>query len=118
MYNIGWIVFGVPLVAILGGWVVLCSRWRLESNHLRALAAMLMATAPVVLGSCALAYVSFVRPIPRSNYDVERTGLLLSAIAVGTAVSSKWCTQRWISILTGSISIFMFLLYFLMASTI
>jgi hypothetical protein len=109
---IGWIVFGVPLVAILAGWVGLSSSWRIETHHLRALTAMLMTTAPVVLANGALAYVSFVRPFPKSDYTVEGLGLLVSAGGIVMAISSARCTQRWISILTGSISAFMFLLYF------
>jgi hypothetical protein len=116
--DIWWIILGVPLVASVAGRVMLCSRRRLESHHLRAFTAMTMATAPVALAIGAFAYVSFVRPVPSSNYDVERTGLLLSAIAIATAVSSRWCTQHWISILTGTISLYMFVHFFLAASTI
>ncbi len=69
-----WIIFGVPLVAILCGWVSLYSRWRLETHHLRALIAMLMTTGPVLLANGALAYVSLVRPFPTRDYTVERWG--------------------------------------------
>lgn len=113
-----WIVFGVPLVAILTGWVGLCSRWRVEAHHFRAITAMTVTTAPVALANGALAYVSFVKSIPSNNYTVEGLGLLLSASAVGAAIFSARCTERWIPILTGSVSAFMLLLNFLMASTL
>jgi hypothetical protein len=114
---IWWILFGVPLVAILVGWVVLCSRWRLETHHLRALTAMVMATAPAVLANCSYVCVDFVRPEPSSDYTLERIGLLVSAVALVTAAPSAKCAQRWISILTGSVSAYMFVLYFLVDIT-
>ena len=112
------IVLGIPLVAVLFGWMRLCSRWRLETHHLRALTALIMTTAPVALANGAFVYVSLGKPYSSTNYTIERTGLLLSASALATAVSSTRCTERWISILTCSISAFMFALFFLMASTI
>jgi hypothetical protein len=115
--SFGWVLFGVPLVAVIVGWVELCSRWRLETHPIRALIAMMMATAPVVLANGALMYVTCVKPIPNSDYTVERLGLLLSAGAVVAAVSSAKCVRRWVPILTGATSLFMFVLYFLMANT-
>lgn len=113
-----WIALGLPLVAIVAGWVGLRSRWRFETHHFRALAALLMATAPVALGIGALAYVSFVTPIPPSSFLLERLGLLVSAGGIVAASSSTRCALRWISILTGLISTYMFLFYFLVSSTI
>ena len=111
------IFFGVPLAALLGGSVLLCLRWRLESYHFRAVTALLMAAAPVVLGSCALAYVTFVTPIAKSNYTVETTGFLLAAIAIAATAPTRRCIQRWILFSTLSVSVFMFVLFFMMVCT-
>lgn len=55
--DIWWILFGMPLVAMLVGWLVLRIRSRFETNHLRAVAAIQMATSPVALANGALLYV-------------------------------------------------------------
>jgi len=78
---------------------------------------MVMATAPAVLANYTFVCVNFVRPEPSSDYLLERIGLLVSAIAFVTAAPSTKCTQRWISILTGSVSAYMFVLYFLVGLT-
>jgi hypothetical protein len=93
---VGSLIFGVPLAAILCGWVMLYLRWRREVRRLRALVSMLMTTAPVILGSGALAYVHLVRPFPSRDYTVERGGILLSKGAVVAAWCSLQCSQRWI----------------------
>jgi hypothetical protein len=70
-----------------------CARGSARSLQLSAhmVSRMERGGSAVFPGSCALAYVSFLKRIPKSNCTVKGMGLLLSAIAFATALPSKRC---------------------------
>jgi len=112
---VGWILFGVPLLASAYAWVDLCKRWHAECHRLSKVLANLLATSSSSLACCALAYVQLVRPIPSRNFTVEGWGLLLSfsGLLLGFVT---FRSPRWYSSLAFGVSAWMFVLFLLMSS--
>jgi len=115
-FAVSWILFGMPLAAVILAWVGLCTHWASEHHRITKVSAISLTTAATLLACSALAYVQFVRPIASRDYRVETWGLLLSFL--GTILGFITLrSPRWFSSLALGASAWMFVLFFLAAST-
>jgi hypothetical protein len=113
---IAWILFIVPLAAVVFAWTGLCKNWRAEHHRFATVSAILFATATPLLACGALGYVQFVRPLPVFDYRVEFWGLRLSFVGtIFGLVTLRF--PRWFSSLALGISSWMLVLFFLAALT-
>jgi hypothetical protein len=111
-----WILFIVPLAAVVFAWIGLGRNWSAEHHRYAKVSAILLATATSLLACGALGYVQFIRPLPAFDYRVEFWGLVLSFS--GTIVGLVTLRfPRWFSSLALGISSWMLVLFFLAAST-
>jgi hypothetical protein len=115
-FAVAWILFIVPLAAVVFAWIGLCKHWSAEHHRFSKVSAIALATAAPLLACCALAYVQFVRPLPAFDYRVEAWGLLISFL--GTLLGLVTLRfHRWFSSLALGVSAWMLVLFFLMGST-
>lgn len=117
-FVVAWILFVTPLAAVVFAWAGLCAHWSTERHRVSKVAAILLPTAAALLACGALAYVQLVRPIASRDYSVEEWGSLLSlsGTILGLVVALRF--PRWFSSLALGASAWMFVLFFLAASTI
>jgi len=81
------ILFGAPFAALAFEWVVLGVHRRDQLRHITVMMAMIFSTASAALGTwMALHVEQFSRRAP-SDYGMEKTGLLLSAISVFAGIT-------------------------------
>jgi uncharacterized membrane protein YidH (DUF202 family) len=115
-FAIAWILFGMPLAAVVFSWIGLCAHWNTEHHRFTRVSGILLPTAAALLACGALAYVQLVRPIASRDYRVEGWGLVLSFLGsiLGFATLRF---PRWFSSLALGASAWMFVLFFLAAST-
>lgn len=111
-----WVLFGVPLAAIVFAWVRLFSKCKNEIN-VWSVIAMLLATSSTVLANGSFAYVELVKPFAARDYTVEVTGLLLSIPAVISGLLWTNASRSLNSLIAAAVSGWMFMLYMLMAAT-
>jgi hypothetical protein len=116
-FVVSWVLFGVPLIAVVVSWVGLCAAWRTEGHKISKVSALILPTAAALLACGALAYVRLGGEIAPFDYRVEFVGLLfsLSGTVVGLIVALRF--PRWFSALASSTSFWMLVLFFLAAST-
>jgi hypothetical protein len=107
---VSWILFSVPLVAVVLAWVGLHSNWNAEQHRFSKVLANVPATAAPLLACAALWYVQFVRPIPAFDHTVERWGLMISFFGIVSGfIACRFAT--WFSKLSLGVSAWMFVLY-------
>ena len=112
-----WVLFAVPAVVVAVCWYKLAVGWQSESHTAAGVACLMFVSSAVLLAFAALSWTQFVRPIPQSNYSVERYGLLLSvcAIVAGFTIRQKH-RQRYFGLALAAAA-WTFMLFFLAAST-
>ena len=116
-FAVFWILFGVPLIAVVVSWVGLCTAWPVEGHRISKISALILPTAAAFLACGALAYVQSGGKIATFDYRVEFVGLLfsLSGTVVGLIVAFRF--PRWFSALASGASLWMMVLFFFAAST-
>jgi hypothetical protein len=111
-----WILFGIPLAAVVFLWVRLWSNWKRDVS-VWSLIPMLLTTSSIALACGSLAYAQFVRPFPPHDYTIEKVGLLLSVAAILTGFLWLRGERGFNSVLASAISGWMFILWLLMVSS-
>jgi hypothetical protein len=116
-FAVSWILFGVPLIAVVVSWAGLCAAWRTEGHRISKASALILPTAAALLACGALAYVGLGKKIAPFDYRVEFVGFLLSlsGTVVGLIVALRF--PRWFSALASGTSLWMLIVFFLAAST-
>ncbi|MGB0010072.1 MAG: hypothetical protein WBQ03_00610 [Candidatus Sulfotelmatobacter sp.] len=117
-FTVWWILFGVPLIAVVAAWVGLSSKWKTNPQTLLMALGVLFPTASTSLACCALAYVQLGGKVGVHDYRVEAWGLLTALSGAGMGLVVTLLFRRWFSALALAVSIWMSALFFLMASTI
>ena len=108
---VGWLLFGVPLIAAVVAAIGLYRDWRNEYHRLMKVLAIVVAISSALLGFGATAYVQLVRPLPAFDFRLEETGLLLSlAGTVFGLITLRF--PRWFSSLALGVSSWMFVCFF------
>ncbi|MGA8503464.1 MAG: hypothetical protein WB683_18065 [Candidatus Sulfotelmatobacter sp.] len=116
-FALSWILFGMPLIALIVSWVGLCAAWPTEGHRISKVSALILPTAAALLACGALAYVRSGGKIAPFDYRVEFVGLLfsLSGTVIGLIAALRF--PRWFSTLASGTSLWMLVLFFLAAST-
>jgi hypothetical protein len=114
-FVIAWLLFGIPLAAVVFAWIGLCTNWSAEKHRFTKVSAILLPMAAALLACCVLAYVQFVRPIAAIDYRVGAWGLLLSLLGTTLGLVALRF-PRWFSSLAFGASAWMCVLFLLAAS--
>lgn len=111
-----WVLFGVPLAAIVFVWVRLVSNCKREIS-VWSIIPMVLATSSTALANGSFAYVEFVKPFAARDYTVEVTGVLLSIPAVISGLLWMNASRSFNSLIATAVSGWMGILWMLMAAT-
>lgn len=112
-----WAIYGIPSAAALVACFGMGLHWREDEHFPLRQISVFLATAAALTGIGALYYVASVGPIPSNNRIVESLGLLFSASGIVMGLKTLR-PIRWFSSLSTVVCGWMFLLFFLAASTI
>jgi len=117
-FAVWWILFGMPLIAVVTAWRGLFANWRTEPQTFLTASGIVFPTASTLLACSALAYVQLGGRFGSRDYRVEAWGLLLALVGAATGLAVTLLFRRWFSALALGVSVWMSALFFLMASTI
>ena len=117
-FAVWWILFGVPVIAVVTAWLGLFANWRTEPQTFLMASGVLFPTASTLLACGALAYVQLGGRFGLGDYRVEAWGLLLALLGGAMGVAATLLFRRWFSALALGASIWMSALFLLMASSI
>jgi hypothetical protein len=116
-FAVAWILFLIPLAAVVFAWIGLCWHWNTECHRAVKVAAVLLPTLAALLACGGLAYVELVGSIESRNYSVEEWGSLLSLLGtiLGLIVALRF--RKWFFWLASAASAWMLVPFLLAAST-
>jgi hypothetical protein len=117
-FAVWWILFGVPLIAVVAAWLGLFANWRTEPQTFLMASGIVFPTASALLACGALAYVQLGGRFGFRDYRVEAWGLLLALVGGAMGLATTLLFRRWFSVLALGVSVWMSALFLLMASSI
>jgi uncharacterized membrane protein YidH (DUF202 family) len=85
-FAIAWILFGMPLAAVVFSWIGLCAHWNTEHHRFTRVSGILLPTAAALLACGALAYVQLVRPIASRDTSVPTLVFFIGVRCIGVDV--------------------------------
>jgi hypothetical protein len=116
-FAVSWILFGMPLIAVVVSWVGPCAAWSTEGHRISKVSALILPITAVLLACGTLAYMQSGGKIGPFDYRVEFVGLLLSLSGTVVGLIVAFRSQRWFSVLASGTSLWILVLFFLAAST-
>jgi len=117
-FAVWWILFGMPLIAVVAAWLGLFANWRTEAQTFLMASGIVFPTVSTLLACGALMYVQFGGTVGSRDYRIEAWGLLLALAGGAMGLTVSLLFRRWFSILALGVSVWMSALFFLMAATI
>jgi hypothetical protein len=90
VFAINSLILAVPAVMLVVAWNRLVGDWRNGiAKSYRGTACLAFASASTLVALGSLLWQVFVRPIPRRDYRMEVSGLLLSVVSLGSGFSTR-----------------------------